>query len=458
MKIYDTYDNKKKELDISGEVGIYLCGVTVYDDSHIGHARTLVIFDILRRYLKKIGIQVKFVQNFTDVDDKIINKAKRENVRSSAISSRYIQSYHDDFDALNVLRPDVEPKATDHIQDMIDFIKVLETKKMAYSTKNGVYFSVPNFYGYGKLSGRNISDEHLAAGMSIEVDEEKNDPLDFALWKFSEHDPSWDSPWGRGRPGWHIECSTMCLKHIGKTLEIHGGGNDLIFPHHENEIAQSQTHTEKPLAKIWMHIGMITINGEKMSKSLGNIKSVKNLIKAWSTNVIRLFCIASQYSKPIDYTEDLFKEHETNWNKARLAYHKLIQTEKAGTEIEKIDEKLSQLKAEFSKALEDNLNTHMALSAFYRLVTFCLVNEEHLTKSGAQKIIPIFEEMMNILGLKINKVTEEEKIQIQNLVKQRETFREQKRYEDADGIRDKLAAKGIELKDEIHRTIWMKKE
>ncbi len=457
MKIYDTYDNKKKELDTSGEVGIYLCGVTVYDDSHIGHARTLVIFDILRRYLKKIGIQVKFVQNFTDVDDKIIIKAKRENVRSSAISSRYIQSYHDDFDALNVLRPDVEPKATDHIQDMIDFIKVLETKKMAYSTKNGVYFSVPNFNGYGKLSGRNIVDEHLAAGMSIEVDKEKRDPLDFALWKFSEHDPSWDSPWGRGRPGWHIECSTMCLKHIGKTLEIHGGGNDLIFPHHENEIAQSQTHTEKPLAKIWMHIGMITINGEKMSKSLGNIKSVKNLIKAWSTNVIRLFCMAAQYSKPIDYTEDLFKEHETNWNKARLAYHKLIQTEQEGTEIEKIDEKISQLKAEFSKALEENLNTHMALSAFYRLVTFCLVNEEHLTKEGAQKIIPIFEEMMNVLGLKINKVSEEEKIQIQNLIKQRETFREQKRYEDADGIRDKLAAKGIELKDEIHRTIWMKK-
>ncbi len=454
MKIQDTLSGAEKELE-SGKVRIYLCGVTVYDESHIGHARTLIVFDVLRRYLESKGMEVEFIQNFTDVDDKIINRAKRENVRASAISSRYIQEYYDEFDALNVKRATKYPKATEHIQDMLDLVKDLVDKNIAYVSKNGVYFSVSKFPEYGKLSKKKVED--LQAGARVQVDETKNDPLDFALWKFSESDPSWDSPWGRGRPGWHIECSTMSLKYLGENFEIHGGGRDLIFPHHENEIAQSESHTSKPFAKIWMHVGMITINGEKMSKSLGNIKSVKNLIKAWSPNVLRIFCISSHYSKPIDYSEELLKEHETNWDKARLAYHKLIQAEKDG-EVEDIEKTLSQLKTEFSEALDDNLNTHMALSAFYRLVTFCLSQEDHLTKSAAGKIILVFDEMIQVLGLKIVKVTDDEKSHIQSLLKQREEFRHQKKYEEADGIRDKLAAKGIELKDEVHQTIWMKKE
>ena len=454
MKILDTLSGAEKELE-SGKVRIYLCGVTVYDESHIGHARTLIVFDVLRRYLESKGMEVEFIQNFTDVDDKIINRAKRENVRASAISSRYIQEYYDEFDALNVKRATKYPKATEHIQDMLDLVQDLVDKKIAYVSKNGVYFSVSKFPEYGKLSKKKVED--LQAGARVEVDETKNDPLDFALWKFSESDPSWDSPWGRGRPGWHIECSTMSLKYLGENFEIHGGGRDLIFPHHENEIAQSESHTSKPFAKIWMHVGMITINGEKMSKSLGNIKSVKNLIKAWSPNVLRIFCISSHYSKPIDYSEELLKEHETNWDKARLAYHKLIQAEKDG-EVEDVEKTLSQLKTEFSDALDNNLNTHMALSAFYRLVTFCLSQEDHLTKSAAGKIILVFDEMIHILGLKIAKVTDDEKSHIQILLKQREEFRHQKKYEEADGIRDKLAAKGIELKDEVHQTIWMKKE
>ena len=454
MKILDTLSGAEKELE-SGKVRIYLCGVTVYDESHIGHARTLIVFDVLRRYLESKGMEIEFIQNFTDVDDKIINRAKRENVRASAISSRYIQEYYDEFDALNVKRATKYPKATEHIQDMLDLVQDLVNKKIAYVSKNGVYFSVSKFPEYGKLSKKKVED--LQSGARVEVDETKNDPLDFALWKFSESDPSWDSPWGRGRPGWHIECSTMSLKYLGENFEIHGGGRDLIFPHHENEIAQSESHTSKPFAKIWMHVGMITINGEKMSKSLGNIKSVKNLIKAWSPNVLRIFCISSHYSKPIDYSEELLKEHETNWDKARLAYHKLIQAEKDG-EVEDIEKILSQLKTEFSEALDDNLNTHMALSAFYRLVTFCLSQEDHLTKSAAGKIILVFDEMIQVLGLKIAKVTDDEKSHIQILLKQREEFRHQKKYEEADGIRDKLAAKGIELKDEVHQTIWMKKE
>ena len=454
MKILDTLSGAEKELE-SGKVRIYLCGVTVYDESHIGHARTLIVFDVLRRYLESKGMEIEFIQNFTDVDDKIINRAKRENVRASAISSRYIQEYYDEFDALNVKRATKYPKATEHIQDMLDLVQDLVDKKIAYVSKNGVYFSVSKFPEYGKLSKKKVED--LQSGARVEVDEAKNDPLDFALWKFSESDPSWDSPWGRGRPGWHIECSTMSLKYLGENFEIHGGGRDLIFPHHENEIAQSESHTSKPFAKIWMHVGMITINGEKMSKSLGNIKSVKNLIKAWSPNVLRTFCISSHYSKPIDYSEELLKEHETNWEKARLAYHKLIQAEKDG-EVEDVEKTLSQLKTEFSDALDNNLNTHMALSAFYRLVTFCLSQEDHLTKSAAGKIILIFDEMMQVLGLKIAKVTDDEKSHIQILLKQREEFRHQKKYEDADGIRAKLDAKGIELKDEVHQTIWMKKE
>ena len=454
MKIQDTLSGAEKELE-SGKVRIYLCGVTVYDESHIGHARTLIVFDVLRRYLESKGMEIEFIQNFTDVDDKIINRAKRENVRASAISSRYIQEYYDEFDALNVKRATKYPKATEHIQDMLDLVQDLVDKKIAYVSKNGVYFSVSKFPEYGKLSKKKVED--LQSGARVEVDETKNDPLDFALWKFSESDPSWDSPWGRGRPGWHIECSTMSLKYLGENFEIHGGGRDLIFPHHENEIAQSESHTSKPFAKIWMHVGMITINGEKMSKSLGNIKSVKNLIKAWSPNVLRIFCISSHYSKPIDYSEELLKEHETNWDKARLAYHKLIQAEKDG-EVEDVEKTLSQLKTEFSDALDNNLNTHMALSAFYRLVTFCLSQEDHLTKSAAGKIILVFDEMIQVLGLKIAKVTDDEKSHIQSLLKQREEFRHQKKYEEADGIRDKLAAKGIELKDEVHQTIWMKKE
>jgi len=458
VKIFDTLSVTEKELDLSNKVRIYLCGVTVYDESHIGHARTIIVYDVLRRYLESKGIDVEIIQNFTDVDDKIINRAKRENIRASAISSRYIQEYHDEFDALNVKKASKYPKATEHIQDMLDLVQSLVDKKIAYVSKNGVYFSVSKFSGYGKLSKKKVDD--LIAGARVEVDAAKNEPLDFALWKFSEGDPSWNSPWGRGRPGWHIECSTMSLKFLGENFEIHGGGRDLIFPHHENEIAQSESHTGKQFAKIWMHVGMITINGEKMSKSLGNIKSIKKLLNAWSPNVLRIFCVAGHYSKPIDYSEELLKEHETKWNRARLAYHKLIQAEKDG-EVEDVEQTLTQIKTKFSDALDNNLNTHMALEAFHELVTFCLPHphlEEDLPKSAASQIIPVFEEIMDVLGLKIDKVSAEEKEHIQNLIKQREDFRQQKKYAEADGIRDKLDAKGIELKDEIHQTIWMKKE
>jgi len=288
MKLQDTLSGQEKELESTGNVSIYLCGVTVYDESHIGHARTIIVFDVLRRYLESLGQKIEFIQNFTDVDDKIILRAKRENIRASAISSRYIEHYHNDFDALNVMRATKYPKATEHIEDMQKLIQDLVNKKIAYVSKNGVYFSVQKFSDYGKLSKKKV--DELISGARVEVDKDKNDPLDFALWKFSNDDPSWESPWGRGRPGWHIECSTMSTKYLGENFEIHGGGRDLIFPHHENEIAQSESFTGKPFAKIWLHVGMITINNEKMSKSKGDIKSVDFVLQNWGPNIIRLFC------------------------------------------------------------------------------------------------------------------------------------------------------------------------
>ena len=457
MKILDTLSKNEKELDISGKVRIYLCGVTVYDESHIGHARTIIVFDVLRRYLESKGIEVEFIQNFTDVDDKIINRAKRENVRASAISSRYIENYYNDFDDLNVLRATRYPKATEHIQDMQDLIQDLLKKKIAYVSKNGVYFSVLKFPEYGKLSKKKIDD--LLAGARVEVDQAKNDPLDFALWKFSNEDPSWDSPWGRGRPGWHIECSSMSIKYLGENFEIHGGGRDLIFPHHENEIAQSESYTSKPFAKIWMHVGMITINGEKMSKSKGNIKSIRHVLQNCGPNIIRLFCLSGHYSKPIDYSEELLQENIIKWRQIETAYYEMKLSIENG-DTTKIENIISESKKEFDSALENDLNTHLALSAFFKFVNQInqLAASDSLTKSIADVALPHFEKMANILGLILPKISETEISSINKLILNRELLRAQKKFQDADKIRDQISQMGIVLIDHKNRTTWMKKE
>ena len=457
MKLQDTLSGQEKELESTGNVRIYICGVTVYDESHIGHARTIIVFDVLRRYLESLGQKIEFIQNFTDVDDKIILRAKRENIRASAISSRYIQHYHNDFDGLNILRATKFPKATEHIQDMQEFIEDLLKKELAYTTKNGVYFRVNKFLDYGKLSKKNIGD--LVVGARVEEDEEKEVGIDFALWKFSNDDPSWESPWGRGRPGWHIECSTMVHKYLGNTIDIHGGGRDLIFPHHENEIAQSESFTGKPLAKIWMHVGMITINKEKMSKSKGNIKSVNYVLQNWGPNIIRLFCLAGHYSKPIDYSEDLLKENVVKWRQVESAYYEMILAQGEGPtdEIKKI---ISECQNEFNSAMDNDLNTHLALSAFFKLVKEInrFASEETLTKSIAEIAQEPFEKMLHILGLNIPKMTEEEKNSINDLIEKREKLRKEKQFEEADKIRAQISEMGIELIDHKNRTTWMKKE
>ena len=457
MKIQDTLSKNEKEVDTSSKVRIYVCGVTVYDESHIGHARTIIVFDVLRRYLESKGIKVEFIQNFTDVDDKIINRAKRENIRASALSSRYIDNYYNDFDDLNVLRATKYPKATEHIQDMQNLIQSLVDKNIAYTSKNGVYFSVAKFPDYGKLSKKKIDD--LVSGARVEIDQAKKDPLDFALWKFANNDPSWESPWGRGRPGWHIECSTMSIKYLGENFEIHGGGRDLIFPHHENEIAQSESHTSKPFAKIWMHVGMITINGEKMSKSKGNTKTIRHVLENFGANITRLFCLSGHYSKPIDYSEDLLQENITKWRQVESCYYEmnLAHGDSSTDDIKKI---ISECQNEFDNALDDDFNTHLALSAFFKFVNEInkLAASETITKSISDLASPAFEKMITVLGLKIPKITKVEIDTINEMIKKRETLRAGKKFQEADIIRDQIFEMGIELIDHKNKTTWLKKE
>ncbi|MDX1595827.1 MAG: cysteine--tRNA ligase [Nitrosopumilaceae archaeon] len=456
MKILDTLTKQEKELDVSENVRIYLCGVTVYDESHIGHARTIIIFDVFRRYLEDKGINVNFIQNFTDVDDKIINRAKTENSTAKEVSEKYIKNYFDDFDRLNVQRATKYPKATEHIQDMIEFIKKLVEKQIAYVSKNGVYFSVEKFPEYGKLSKKKI--EELEYGARIEVDDAKKSPLDFALWKFAKDEPTWESPWGKGRPGWHIECSAMSTKYLGETFEIHGGGRDLIFPHHENEIAQAESYTGKQFAKMWMHVGMVTINGEKMSKSLGNIKSIKYVLDNWGPNIIRLFCLSGHYSKPIDYSEELLKENLKKWRLAETCHYELLQAESSNTQ--NVQQLIDETKMEFDNALENDMNTHLAISSFFRLVreTNRLAAENNLGKIEAAKIMPEFQRMLDILGLQIPELSINERKEIESIIEKREQMRKEKNFEEADKLRDKIKNMNIELLDHKGRTVWIKKE
>ena len=456
MKLQDTLRNSEQKLEGTEKIRIYLCGVTVYDESHIGHARTIIVFDVLRKYLESKGKKIEFIQNFTDVDDKIINKANTENTTAEEISTRYIENYFRDFDGLNVKHATNYPKATEHIEDIIEFIKKLIEKNVAYVSKNGVYFAVTKFPEYGKLSKKKI--DELQSGSRIQVDEAKNDPLDFAVWKFAEDKPVWDSPWGKGRPGWHIECSAMSVKYLGENFDIHGGGRDLIFPHHENEIAQSEACTKSPFAKIWMHVGMVTIEGEKMSKSLGNTKSIKYVLNNWGSNIIRLFCLSGHYSKVIDYSEDMLKENLTKWRQVETCYYELIHANSENQEDS--SEIIKKIGIEFDNSLEDDFNTHLALSAFFQLVkeTNRLAAEEKLGKEQSLMLKKELMRMMNILGLKIPEMTEDKKQEIDNLIQNREKFRKEKQFEKADEIRDELNELNIELIDHKEKTIWMKKE
>jgi cysteinyl-tRNA synthetase len=460
MKLYNRLSNEFEEVkpNENNNIRIYLCGVTTYDDCHIGHARTILVFDVLRRYLRYNGFEVIFVQNFTDIDDKIINRAKKEGMNAKEISSRYIESYFEDFTRLNVLRADNYPKATEHVQEMINLISELVKKNYAYLTSNGVYFRVKRFESYGKLSKKSI--EELESGARIEIDALKEDPLDFALWKFSTDDPLWDSPWGKGRPGWHIECSAMALKYLGSRIEIHGGGQDLVFPHHENEMAQSESYTGELFSKFWIHIGMVTLKTEKMSKSLGNIITVKKAIKKWGPNTLRLYLLTTHYSKPLDYTDETLSEALQKWRQIEHCVYELRTTKKQGQTTEEF-RITDQSMVDFKDALDANMNTSLAISSFLKLVYQVnkLSSLDMLTQQMCSIILPLVDIMLKILGLKVLEVDDGEKLKIEQLIEKRDRFRNAKQFLESDEIRRQLHdLYAVQLTDHSGYTTWKKIE
>ncbi|MDW0147237.1 MAG: cysteine--tRNA ligase, partial [Nitrososphaeraceae archaeon] len=440
MKIYNKLSDTLEDIGTTedNKIRMYVCGITVYDDCHIGHARTIVVFDILRRYLIHKGKELVYVQNFTDVDDKIINRAKLDGKSPDEISSKYIESYFEDFSKLNVLKADFYPKATDHIIEIINAIKILKEKNYTYTTLNGVYFKVRAFPNYGNLSKKQI--DELEEGTRIEIDKLKEDPLDFALWKFSSDVPNWESPWGRGRPGWHIECSVMVSKFLGNEIEIHGGGTDLIFPHHENEIAQSETFNEKKLAKLWMHVGMITINSEKMSKSLRNMIVLKSALKKWGSNVLRLYLISSQYSKPMDYNYEILQESLQKWRQIEHCIYELRTTKNVAENMDEFEDKCNGFLNDFLSSLDSNLNTPLALTSFMKLVSYVnnLSSSEKLTIRMSDKALPIVDTIMDIIGIKLMEIDNDTKFKIEEMIDRRDNLRAEKKFQAADNLRKKI--------------------
>ena len=453
MYIYNTM-TRKKELFVplqEGKVSMYACGPTVYNFFHIGNARPFIVFDTLRRYLEYRGYEVTFVQNFTDIDDKMIRRANEEGITVKELGDRFIKEYYTDADALGVRRATVNPRATEHIQDIIDLVQTLVEKGHAYPAANGdVYFSVRSWPGYGKLSGQNIDD--LENGARVDPAEEKRDPLDFALWKGQKPgEPAWPSPWGMGRPGWHIECSAMSMSILGKSFDIHGGGQDLIFPHHENEIAQSEAATGKPFAHYWMHNGFINVDNQKMSKSLGNFFTVRDIAKEFSLDVVRLFMLSVQYRNPINFSRDLIQQAAVALQRLRTALDRLKEAPVADAPAE--DEQafldaLSGYRDRFNEAMDDDLNTADALGVLFDLAraanTFVSVPR---TKAAIQAVTKAYTELLDVLGLLPRQSEEEFPAEVLALLEERQQARKDKNYARADQIREQLKAMGYAIED-----------
>ncbi|QHI72807.1 cysteine--tRNA ligase [Aminipila terrae] len=455
MKIYNTLTRKKEEfvpID-RNEIKIYVCGPTVYNYFHIGNARPFVVFDTLRKYLEYRGNNVKFIQNFTDVDDKIINKAREEGVTAGEISEKYIEEYYKDAGALNVKKASVHPKVTETMDDIIRFVVDLIEKGYAYEVNGDVYYSTRKFKAYGKLSKQNIED--LEAGARIEVGEKKHDPLDFALWKArkTEDEIAWESPWGMGRPGWHIECSAMSKKFLGETIDIHAGGQDLAFPHHENEIAQSEAHNGKPFANYWMHNGYITIDNEKMSKSKGNFFTVRDILADYSGEVMRFFLLSGHYRNPINFSDTLMEQAKNGLARMQNAKASLKYLMETGSDTMNEAEKaaaetFSKYRQEFIDAMEDDLNTADAITAVFELIS--AINnavKNGASREFAKKALDILTELTGVLGLLQQEEDDSVDSEIQALVDERQEARKNKDFARADEIRDILKAKGIVLKD-----------
>lgn len=471
MKIYNTLTRKKEEFVPihPGKVGIYVCGPTVYDYIHIGNARPMIVFDTLRRYLEYKGYEVNYVSNFTDVDDKIINRAKEEGVPASQISEKYIAECKKDMAALNVRPATTHPQATKEIPDMIRMVQELIDKGHAYEKNGTVYFRVRSFPRYGELSHKNIDDlesghrdeEHA---LKVSGEEDKEDPLDFVLWKpKKEGEPSWPSPWGEGRPGWHLECSVMSRKYIGGTLDIHAGGEDLIFPHHENEIAQSEAANGQEFSKYWMHNAFLKINNEKMSKSLGNFFTVRDVTQKYDPAVVRFFMLSAQYRTPLNFSDDLVKSAGAGLDRIRNGAEKLQdimkknadRQEMTPAEQEKAGE-LPKFRAQFEKAMDDDLNTADAVSAIFELVKFSNSSvEENTSAAFAAAVYSLLKTLCeDVLGVKLERKVDVLDADVEALIAERTAARKEKNFARADEIRNQLEQMGIELKDTRDGVKW----
>lgn len=463
MKIFNTMSRRKEEfvpVD-PNEVKIYACGPTVYNFIHIGNARPLCVFDVLRRYLEYRGYNVKFVQNFTDVDDKIIKRANEENSTFEEISEKYIKEFWTDAHGLNFKDATVHPKATENIDEIIDIIKTLEEKGYAYAVDGDVYYRTLKFKDYGKLSHQPIDD--LQSGARIAVGDKKEDPLDFALWKAAKEDePYWDSPWGKGRPGWHIECSAMNKRYLGNTIDIHCGGQDLIFPHHENEIAQSEAANGCMFSKYWMHNGYINVDNVKMSKSLGNFKTVREIADVYGYEVIRYFLISSHYRSPINYNLEIIEQCKSALERLYNCRESLdFAIKNAKTDIADNEEILTLIdsrKEQFIKSMDDDLNTADGIAAVFDLVSDIntkIINKD-VSKNVCQKAADMFDELTGVLGLVYNRKSNDINDDIEKLIEERQQARANKDWATADRIRDELKAQGITLKDTPQGVTWIK--
>ena len=488
LKIHNTLSGKVEEfVPINPpRVLIYTCGVTVYDESHVGHGRSLVVFDTFRRFLEHLGYQVKFVRNFTDVDDKIINRAGKECTDFMTIANRYIAHYYEDMEAIRVKPADVEPRVTEHMQEIIEIIQKLVEIGVAYESEGDVYFSVKAFKDYGKLSKRSV--EEMEAGARVEPSEKKRDPMDFALWKSAKAgEPWWDSPWGKGRPGWHTECVAMAFKHLGETIDIHGGGLDLVFPHHENEIAQAEAITGKPFARYWMHNGLVTVGGQKMSKSLGNYVTLKEIYTKYHPDILRLLVLFTHYRSPLDFSWEKMEETQRAYERLKdtitnIELLKKLSVVEEMRETPSIYARAKELEESFFASLSDDFNTPEALSHVFTLVGELnkiknrafeekkidrreLEAYEEVAKSLLDNLKKIFGLMEDLYPecevervvrkeLEAGQVLDSKLVDI--LIEVRSLARQNKQYQIADLIRDRLTEAGIELEDTPAGTKWKK--
>lgn len=461
MKFYNTLTRKKEEFIplVAGKVKMYACGPTVYNYFHIGNARTFMVFDVLRTYLKYRGFDVTFVQNFTDVDDKIINKAKEEGVSPEEISQRFIDAYFYDAGTLGIEKADIHPKVTENMVEIIEFVKELVDKGYAYQSGGDVYFDVSKYKEYGKLSKQSLED--LQAGARIEINEQKRNPLDFVLWKGAKQgEPSWESPWGLGRPGWHIECSAMSKKYLGETIDIHGGGGDLVFPHHENEIAQSEACSGRPFAKYWLHVGYLNVDNKKMSKSLNNFFTPREIAEEFDLENLRFFMLSAHYRNPINFSRELLESAKNGLDRLYTGKNNLeyllnnSEDLSPDEEEQKWVQSLVSYKERFNEVMDDDFNTADGIAVIFDLIRDINTNiSERTAKTVLQEAYNLFMELTGVLGL-LNKEGEVLEEEIERLIEQRQNARKEKNFALSDKIRDDLKEKGIILEDTPQGVKW----